>query len=85
MNQLHAKSVVVGVRRRRDATVRQIDRRLNSWVRRYPDIPVQVVAAGTGVRLPESHGSAIELAVVGRADAELIAEADPRLNPKGLR
>ena len=34
--------------RRRHATVRQIDRRLNSWVRRYPDVHVQTVAAGTG-------------------------------------
>src|SRR5262249_30494727 len=30
--------------RRRHAIVRQIDRRLDSWVRRYPDVPVQIVA-----------------------------------------
>ncbi|OBH50823.1 universal stress protein [Mycobacterium mantenii] len=60
--------------RRRNATVRQIDRRLNSWVRRYPDVPVQVVAAGTGSRSSENHSSAIELAVVGKADADQIAE-----------
>jgi len=66
--------------RRRNATVRQIDRRLNSWVRRYPDVPVQVVAAGTGVKSSESHSTAIELAVVGRADADQIAElATPQL------
>jgi nucleotide-binding universal stress UspA family protein len=59
--------------RRRNATVRQIDRRLNSWVRRYPDVPVQVVAAGTGMKSSENHSSAIELAVVGRADADQIA------------
>lgn len=59
--------------RRRHATVRQIDRRLNSWVRRYPDVPVQTVAAGTGPKPGEKHSSAIELAVVGRADAEQIA------------
>ncbi|GBG39180.1 universal stress protein [Mycobacterium montefiorense] len=59
--------------RLRKATVRQIDRRLNSWVRRYPDVRVEVVAAGTGARLTENHGNAIDLAVVGQADADEIA------------
>ena len=63
--------------RRRHATVRQIDRRLNSWVRRYPDVRVQTVAAGAGGRSSEKHSSAIELAielaVVGSADAEGMA------------
>jgi len=59
--------------RRRNATVRQIDRRLNSWIRRYPDVPVQFVAAGTGVRSSENHSSAIELAALGRADANQIS------------
>lgn len=59
--------------RLRHATVRQIDRRLNSWVRRYPDVPVQTVAAGAGTKPGESHGAAIELAVVGGADGEQIA------------
>jgi nucleotide-binding universal stress UspA family protein len=63
--------------RRRNATVRQIDRRLNSWVRRYPDVPVQVVAAGTRVRSSENRSRTIELAVVGRADADQIAEQLP--------
>ena len=68
--------------RRRHATVRQIDRRVNSWVRRYPDVPVQVVAAGTGRRTSESRSSAIELAVVGRTDADQIAElATPNSHP----
>lgn len=68
--------------RRRHATVRQIDRRLNSWVRRYPDVPVQVVAAGTGMGSSENHTSAIELAVVGRADADQIAQlATPNCHP----
>ncbi|MEB3981539.1 universal stress protein [Mycobacterium sp. 663a-19] len=68
--------------RRRNATVRQIDRRVNSWVRRYPDVPVQVVAAGTGTKSTENHSNAIELAVVGRADAEQIAElATPNSHP----
>jgi nucleotide-binding universal stress UspA family protein len=59
--------------RRRRAVVRQIDRRLNSWVRRYPDVHVQTVAAGTGMKFGESHSGAIELAVVGSADAEEMA------------
>jgi nucleotide-binding universal stress UspA family protein len=59
--------------RLRKATVRQIDRRLDSWVRRYPDVPVELVAAGAGARLIEHHGSAIDLAVVGQADADEIA------------
>ena len=40
--------------RRRRATVRQIDRRLDSSVRRYPDVPVQMIAAGSGVEGSEN-------------------------------
>ena len=53
--------------------MRQIDRRPNSWVRRYPDVRVQTVAAGTGVQPGGRQGSAIGLAVVGSADALEIA------------
>ncbi|KAA1244622.1 universal stress protein [Mycobacterium simiae] len=68
--------------RRRHATVRQIDRRLNSWVRRYPDVPVQIVAAGTGGKDAESHSSAIDLAVVGEADADQLPRlATPNCHP----
>ena len=68
--------------RRRHAAVRQIDRRLNSWVRRYPDVHVQTVAAGTGARPSEKPGSAIELAVVGSADAdEMAGLATPNCHP----
>lgn len=68
--------------RLRNATVRQIDRRLDSWVRRYPDVHVQVVAAGTGVKTSENHSSAIDLAVVGRADADEISGlATPNCHP----
>ena len=55
--------------RRRHAIVRQIDRRLDSWVRRYPDVPVQIVASGTGARSVENHSRAIDLAVVGESEA----------------
>jgi len=68
--------------RRRHATVRQIDRRLNSWVRRYPDVQVQTVGCGRGQRAVEKQSSAIELAVVGSVDAEKIAElATPNCHP----
>ena len=60
--------------RLRNASLREIDRRLDSWVRRFPDVSVQVVAAGTGGKRSESHSSAIELAVVGKADADEISE-----------
>ena len=62
--------------RLRHVTVRQIDRRLNSWVRRYPDVPVQVVAAGSCPKCAENHSNAIELAVVGEADAGEISGLD---------
>jgi len=68
--------------RRRHATVRQIDRRLHSWIRRYPDVPVQTVAAGTGMSSAEKPGGAIELAVVGSADADKLAGlAVPNCHP----
>jgi nucleotide-binding universal stress UspA family protein len=68
--------------RRRHATVRQIDRRLNSWIRRYPDVPVQTVAAGFGMGSAEKPGGAIELAVVGSADADKLAGlAVPNCHP----
>ncbi len=68
--------------RRRHAVVRQIDRRLNSWIRRYPDVHVQTVAAGTGAKAGENYSSAIELAVVGSADADGMAGlATPNCHP----
>jgi nucleotide-binding universal stress UspA family protein len=59
--------------RLRKATVRQIDRRLDSWVRRFPDVRVEVVAGGTGGKWSHSRSSAIDLAVVGQSDADGIA------------
>jgi len=68
--------------RRRHAMVRQIDRRLGSWVRRYPDVPVQIVAAGTGAKSSENHSSAIDLAVVGEADADELPDlVTPNCHP----
>lgn len=68
--------------RRRHATVLQIDRRLDSWVRRYPDVRVRTVAAGTGMPTDEKQSGAIELAVVGDSDAaEITALATPNCHP----
>jgi hypothetical protein len=56
--------------RLRNAPVLLIDRRLNSWVRRYPDVHVQTVAVRPGgTRFLEHPSGTIQLAVVGSADA----------------
>lgn len=62
--------------RLRHATVRQIDRRTDSWVRRYPDVHVELVAAGTGRQYARNDlaPNGIGLAVVGRRDAAELAE-----------
>ncbi|ORB28624.1 universal stress protein [Mycolicibacterium parafortuitum] len=59
----------------RRAVVRQIDQRADSWVRRYPDVRVEIVAAGTGqqYRRDDSHSSSVGLAVVGRSDSDAAA------------
>lgn len=70
--------------RLRKATVRQIDRRLDSWIRRYPDVHVELVAAGTG-RLygdGERRDAEVALAVVGNSDAGDIASLSvPNCHP----
>jgi nucleotide-binding universal stress UspA family protein len=60
--------------RLRRAPVLLIDTRLDSWIRRYPDVHVQTVAARRrGTRSIENHSDSIQLAVVGSADAEHVA------------
>jgi nucleotide-binding universal stress UspA family protein len=60
--------------RLRRAPVLLIDTRLDSWIRRYPDVHVQTVAARRGGTRPiENQSDSIQLAVVGRADAEHVA------------
>ena len=56
------------------ATVRQIDQRTDSWLRRYPDVHVESVAAGTGrqYRECERPDAGVGLAVVDRSDADRI-------------
>ncbi|MBX7450514.1 universal stress protein [Mycolicibacterium sp. 3033] len=69
--------------RLRHATVRQIDRRERSWIRRYPDVHVETVAAGEGCqygRVDDDGG--VGLAVVGTDDAgELASVATPNCHP----
>jgi hypothetical protein len=56
------------------APVLLIDMRVDSWVRRHPDVHVQTVAARQGgTRRDENRSDSIQLAVVGRADAEHVA------------
>jgi nucleotide-binding universal stress UspA family protein len=63
--------------RLRRAPVLLIDRRLNSWVRRYPDVRVQTVAARPGAtRFIENRGDPIQLVVAGSADADHVARLD---------
>jgi hypothetical protein len=61
--------------RLRKAPVLLIDMRLDSWVRRYPDVHVHTVAARQGaMRRDDNCSNSIQLAVVGSADAEHIAQ-----------
>jgi hypothetical protein len=60
--------------RLRRAPVLLIDMRLDSWVRRYPDVHVKTVAARQGeTRRDENRSNSIQLAVVGSANAEHVA------------
>jgi nucleotide-binding universal stress UspA family protein len=60
--------------RLRRAPVLLIDTRLDSWIRRYPDVHVRTVAARRGgARRDENHSDSIQLIVVGSADAESVA------------
>jgi nucleotide-binding universal stress UspA family protein len=70
--------------RLRKATVRQIDRRVDSWIRRYPDVHVEVVASGTGRRYGRTGDEAggTQLAVVGDSDADQLGTlAVPNCHP----
>jgi hypothetical protein len=70
--------------RLRKATVRQIDRRVDSWIRRYPDVHVEVVGSGTGrrYRRTDNEADGTQLAVVGDSDAAQIGTlAVPNCHP----
>ncbi|WP_431232576.1 universal stress protein [Mycolicibacterium psychrotolerans] len=71
--------------RLRDATVRQVDRRVDSWIRRYPDVHVETVSAGTG-RVgrhdEDPREQQIGLAVVGASDADTLTSLSvPNCHP----
>jgi nucleotide-binding universal stress UspA family protein len=58
----------------RRAPVLLIDMRLDSWIRRYPDVHVRTITAQRrGMRRDDSHSDSIQLAVIGSADAEHVA------------
>jgi nucleotide-binding universal stress UspA family protein len=60
--------------RLRHSTVRQVDRRVDSWARRFPDVHVETVAAGLGWSAGESRDHRLpNLAVLGRKDAAHVA------------
>ncbi|QEN14866.1 universal stress protein [Mycolicibacterium sp. ELW1] len=71
--------------RLRDATVRQIDRRADSWIRRYPDVHVETVSAGTGWvgrHDGDPHERQVGLAVVGASDADTLTSVSvPNCHP----
>ena len=51
-----------------------IDRRVNSWIRRYPDIQVRTIAENSRAMRPiENHRQSIQLVIVGSADADNVA------------
>lgn len=57
--------------RMRRTDVVQIDRRVDSWVRRYPDVHVDTVAAGSATGYEHTHvPRPTQLAVVGRRDGK---------------
>lgn len=61
--------------RLRAATVRQVDQRIDSWIRRYPDVHVEITTDGSGVRCYRDAADPdprIGLAVVGAGDAEAL-------------
>ncbi|WP_260762119.1 universal stress protein [Mycobacterium sp. SMC-4] len=62
--------------RLRGATVRLIDQRTDSWVRRYPDVHVELAAAGTGRQYCRGDRSVpgLGLAVVGTREAAELAD-----------
>ncbi|WP_237568019.1 universal stress protein [Mycolicibacterium lacusdiani] len=60
--------------RMRRAVVRQVDCRQDSWVRRFPDVHVEMVPPG-GIRTTDHERPAVpQLAVVGTADAARLGD-----------
>jgi nucleotide-binding universal stress UspA family protein len=60
--------------RLRKTSVLLIDRRVDSWIRRYPDVTVHTIAENSRVMRPiENHGESVQLVIVGSADADNVA------------
>ena len=68
--------------RLRNAVVRQIDHRVDSWVRRFPDVPVEIVADGSGQAPHPRDGDRARLAVMPQTDAaQLVGVTSPCYHP----
>jgi nucleotide-binding universal stress UspA family protein len=61
--------------RMRRTVVRQVDCRNGSWVRRFPDVRVEMVAPGATRAADHERPPVPELAVVGTADAARLADS----------
>lgn len=61
--------------RMRRAVVRQIDCRQDSWLRRFPDVHVEMVAPGATRAADHERPAVPQLAVVGTADAARLADS----------
>jgi hypothetical protein len=60
----------------------QLDRRIEIWRHRYPDLDVEPVAVpGSGLDWLSSHGSAIQLVVIGARNIVAVTEL---LGPAGM-
>jgi nucleotide-binding universal stress UspA family protein len=69
--------------RLRKSSVLLIDRRIDSWIRRYPDVEVRTIAENSRAMRPiENPGDSVQLVVVGCADADNVAQlADYNCHP----
>lgn len=74
----HAPILAVGIRQRDfgDITYDEVDRRVAEWKQQYPDVHIRAVASAGGIGgfLAEYGHNSIQLAVVGRIDANTIAQ-----------
>lgn len=61
----------------RGMTVRQIDRRIDSWIRRFPDVSVELVSADRGVARHHSEVRPTRLAVVSGRHLDLGESGHP--------
>jgi nucleotide-binding universal stress UspA family protein len=61
--------------RLRKTSVLLIDRRVDSWIRRYPDVQVRTIAENSrAMRSIENHGDSVQLVIVGNADADSVVQ-----------